>query len=161
MGVKRDLSMMNLEMRRHQRLFGEYVTWFEFDPAPDSSQHAIYSEGPSRMWFPPVVLPVFFGQYLQSGADNDDGQYTVADLYITFQVTEAMNRFRKDPRQPELHFDDRFVYDNHIYSPFSYEKQGFVHGTYLTISVHGAQVKPEEMVEDAQSASFFTALLTY
>lgn len=161
MGVKNDLAQINLGMRRHQRLFGEYVKWFEYNES-DSTQHNIYSEGPSRMWYPPVVLPIFFGAFVQTpGTNDDDGLYTVADFAITFQVTEAMNRFRIDPRNTELHYRDRFSYADHLYYVARYEKQGFLHGTYLTISVRGSQIMPEQMVEDAQPLSFFNQILTY
>ena len=108
------------------------------------------------------MLPVFFLDFRQ-----DDPQETQAGFYVTstasvcFQVTEAMDRFRVNPLYTAAHFRDRFSYDNTVYRVQKYEKQGFVHGSYLTISVLGEQVKAEEVANDMQNQDFFTQKLVY
>src|SRR5215467_205879 len=139
---------MNEVMKRYQRVWGENVLYFEYDQM-SSQKHMVYDEGPSRVWYPPVTLPVMFLDFRQDDPiDTDEGFYVLSTASIVFQTTAALDRFRINPLFTEAHFRDRFQYDNRIYRVTKYEKQGFVHGTYLTISALGEQVKGEEMVND-------------
>lgn len=152
---------INEIMQNYQRVWGEKVLWFEYD-ALSSSKNNVYDEGPSRAWYPPVVLPVMFLDFRQDDPiDTDEGFYVLSTASVCFQVTEANDRFRNSPLYTANHFRDRFQYDNNIYRVTKYEKQGFVHGTYLTVSALGEQVKGEEMVNDAQSADFFSQTLVW
>lgn len=152
---------MNLGMRKHQREWGESVLWFEFNPG-DSQKHPIYDEGPSRVWFPPFVLPVLFIDFQQNPpAPDTDGLYNVASAAVTFQLTEALNRFRVDPTVTVAHFRDRFSYGGIIFTVVQYEKRGLVNGIYLTISCRAEQVKEEEFFNDFQAKDFFLQQLVY
>lgn len=158
---KERLIRMNDVMRNYQRTWGEYVLWFEYD-AMASSKHQVYDEGPSRVWYPPVTLPVIFLDFRQDDPiDAEEGFYVLSTASVCFQVTESMDRFRVNPLLTAGHFRDRFQYDNNIYRITKYEKQGFVHGTYLTISALGEQVKGEEVVNDTQQADFFSQTLVW
>jgi hypothetical protein len=159
--MKDRVLRMNEIMRDYQRVWGENVLWFEYD-AMDSTKDAVYDEGPSRIWYPPVVLPVMFLDFRQDDPiDTNEGFYVLSTASICFQVTSATDRFRVSPLLTAAHFRDRFQYDNNIYRVAKYEKQGFVHGTYLTISVLGEQVKAEEVVNDMQQADFFSQTLVW
>jgi hypothetical protein len=152
---------INEVMKNYQRAWGENVLYFEYDQMT-SSKHSVYDEGPSRAWYPPVTLPVMFLDFRQDDPiDTDEGFYVLSTASIVFQVTSAMDRFRINPLYTEAHFRDRFQYDNRIYRVTRYEKQGFVHGTYLTISALGEQVKGEEIVNDVQQGDFFSQTLVW
>jgi hypothetical protein len=152
---------MNDIMRAYQRVWGENVLWFEYD-AMASSKDRVYDEGPSRAWYPPVSLPVMFLDFRQDDPiDTDEGFYVLSTASVCFQVTSATDRFRINPLFTANHFRDRFQYDNVLYRVTKYEKQGFVHGTYLTVSALGEQVKAEEMVNDSQQADFFSQTLVW
>jgi|SRR5215467_425808 len=155
------LIRINEVMKGYQRVWGESVLWFEYD-AMDATKHQVYDEGPSRVWYPPVVLPVMFLDFRQDDPENvEEGFYVLSTASIVFQVTEAVDRFQINPLSTAAHFRDRFSYDNIVYRVTKYEKQGFVHGTYLTVSALGEQVKGEEVVNDAQQQDFFVQTLTW
>lgn len=158
--LKRDIQSMNRGMSSHQRSTGENVLWFEYNPQ-DSTKHPIYDEGPSRMWYRPFMLPVMFLNYHQNDPTRtDDGLYIVSSASFTFQIFNNVERFKISPLDTAKHFKDRFAYNNPPFFPLlfnvtDYEKQGFVNGTYLTVSVRGEQVKSEELVNDVQNQDFF------
>ena len=149
---------MNRGMKEWQEYVGESVLWFEFDPA-HSSSHPVYDEGPSRMWFPPVQLPVLFADFNQDDPrGDDDGLYTVSSIAITFTVAAAWDRFRIPPVNTGAHFKDRFAHGNPMtsYTVTDYEKQGYLNGRYLTISVRGEQLKEEEFFFDYAGRDYFS-----
>jgi hypothetical protein len=159
--AKDQMLRMNDTMRNYQRVWGESVLWAEYD-AMDATKNNVYDEGPSRVWYPPVILPVMFLDFRQDDPqDVEQGFYVLSTASICFQVTEAMNRFRINPLFTAAHFRDRFSYDNVVYRVTKYEKQGFVHGTYLTVSALGEQVKQEEVVNDMQQQDFFVQTLVW
>lgn len=152
---------MNEIMRNYQRVWGESVLWFEYN-AMASTKDEVYDEGPSRVWYPPIVLPVMFLDFRQDDPiDTDAGFYVLSTASVCFQVTEANDRMRISPLFTASHFRDRFQYDNNIYRVTKYEKQGFVHGQYLTVSALGEQVKGEEIVNDTQQPDFFSQQLVW
>jgi hypothetical protein len=158
---KDQIIRMNDTMRAYQGVWGESVLWSEYD-AMASTKHPTYDEGPSRAWYPPVVLPVMFLDFRQDDPlDTDEGFYVLSTASVVFQVTSAVDRFRTSPLFTANHFRDRFSYDNIVYRVTKYEKQGFVHGTYLTISALGEQVKAEEVVNDTQQQDFFVQTMTW
>jgi hypothetical protein len=159
--LKGEIDGLNRTMRTYQRWTGESVLWFEYD-VMDSTRHPIYDEGPSRLWYPPTVMPCFFvsfDQFVGTRASNDDGIYTMASMTITFQVSETWDRFRVSALNTGEHYRDRFSYGTgqqaSVYSVDNYEKQGFVNGTYLTVTARGTQVKDDELVLDVQGKDFF------
>jgi hypothetical protein len=155
------LLRMNEVMRNYQRVWGENVLWFEFDQMA-TTKHEVYDEGPSRAWYPPVVLPVMFIDFRQDDPiDSEQGFYVLSTASVCFQVTEATDRFRFTPLATANHFRDRFQYGDIVFRVTKYEKQGFVNGTYLTVSALGEQVKGEEVVNDAQQADFFSQTLVW
>lgn len=159
--AKDRIIRMNEIMRNYQRSWGESVLWFEYD-AMSSSKNTVYDEGPSRVWYPPVVLPVMFLDFRQDDPiDSEEGFYVLSTASICFQVTESTDRFRLNPLSTAAHFRDRFSYNDLVFRVTKYEKQGFVHGTYLTISALGEQVKSEEVVNDMQQADFFSQTLVW
>jgi hypothetical protein len=159
--AKDRIIRMNEVMQNYQRVWGENVLWFEYN-AGTSTKNDVYDEGPSRVWYPPMTLPVMFLDFRQDDPiDTSEGFYVLSTASICFQVTEATDRFRLSPLLTANHFRDRFSYDNIVYRVAKYEKQGFVHGTYLTISVLGEQVKSEEVVNDMQQQDYFTQNLVW
>jgi hypothetical protein len=158
---KDQMLRMNEIMRNYQRVWGENVLWFEYD-AMSATKHRVYDEGPSRAWYPPVELPVMFLDFRQDDPiDTDEGFYVLSTASVCFQVSQAHDRFRLSPLLTATHFRDRFSYDGRVYRITKYEKQGFVHGQYLTISALGEEVKGEEVVNDTQQADFFVQNLTW
>jgi hypothetical protein len=158
---KNQMLRMNEVMRNYARYWGENVLWSEYN-AMSSTKHMVYDEGPSRAWYPPVVLPVIFIDFRQDDPiDSEEGFYVLSTASIVFQVTEANDRFRTSPLQTEAHFRDRFSSDNVVYRVSKYEKQGFVHGQYLTITAFGEQIKAEEVVNDVQQQDFFVQQMVW
>jgi len=158
---KNQMLRMNETMRNYQRYWGENVLWSEYN-AMSSSKNNVYDEGPSRAWYPPIVLPVMFLDFRQDDPiDTEEGFYVLSTASVCFQVTEANDRFRVSPANTAAHFRDRFSYDNIVYRVTKYEKQGFVHGQYLTISALGEQVKAEEVVNDVQQQDFFVQQMVW
>ena len=159
--AKDRLLRINETMRTYARYWGESILWFEYD-AMSSTKHDIYDEGPSRIWHPPTILPVMFLDFRQDDPmDAEEGFYVLSTASVCFSVTEANDRFRIGPLNTAAHFRDRFSYDNNVYRVTKYEKQGFVNGTYLTVSALGEQVKNEEIVNDMQNQDFFVQTLVW
>src|SRR6516225_5220765 len=122
---KNQIIRINETIRNYARYWGENVLWSEYD-AMASTKHSTYDEGPSRAWYPPVVLPVVFIDFRQDDPqDTAEGFYVLSTASICFQVTEATDRFRISPLFTANHFRDRFSYDNIVYKVSKYEKQGF------------------------------------
>jgi hypothetical protein len=159
--AKDRILRINEIMRNYQRTWGESVLYFEYD-AQSSTKNDVYDEGPSRAWYNPFVLPVIFLDFRQDDPiEAIEGFYVLSTASIVFQVSEGIDRFKLSPLSTASHFRDRFSYDNNVYRVNKWEKQGFVHGTYLTISALGEQVKEEERVNDLQQVDFFTQTMTW
>lgn len=127
---------------------GGQVTLYEFDPA-NSTMNDTYDEGPSRRYHAAKIVPVIFF-YFREAQDlaTDEGHYTVNTAHWTTSVDLMRKAGVRNPLDTDNHFFDRFEYDGFLYRITSYEKQGFVHGTYMTIAVDGTQVKGDELVID-------------
>lgn len=159
--AKDRLNRMNEIMQNYQRYWGESVLWFEYDQMA-SSKNDVYDEGPSRVWYPPTILPVMFLDFRQDDPiDSEQGFYVLSTASVCFQVTSATDRFRISPLFTAAHFRDRFSYNDIVFRVTKYEKQGFVNGTYLTVSALGEQVKNEEVVNDMQQHDFFVQTLVW
>lgn len=155
--IKYEMASMNRGAKEWQRETGESVLWFEFDPS-QSSAHPIYDEGPNRMWYPPVRLPVMFFDFHQDDPVRaEEGLYTVSTATFTFMTSIAWDLFKIPPVNTGAHFKDRFAYGNPMtsFTVTKYEKQGFLHGRYLTTSVRGEQLKEEEFFNDVQFRDYF------
>jgi hypothetical protein len=158
--IKQEIASINRGLSKYQRMVGENILWFEFNPA-DSERHPVYDEGPNRVWYPPVVLPVLFLSFHQDDPKHTtEGLYHVSSASITFAVNESIDRFRVSALNTGGHFKDRFAFNSPpeaamVFTVTDFEKQGFVKGTYLTISARGEQVKQEEFANDMQGADFF------
>ena len=104
--AKDQVLRMNDIMRNYQRIWGENVLWSEYD-AMSATKHQVYDEGPSRVWYPPIQLPVMFLDFRQDDPiDSDEGLYVLSTASICFQVTAAMDRFRISPLYTASHFRD-------------------------------------------------------
>jgi hypothetical protein len=161
--VKREILSINDGMKSYQRWTGENILWFEFNHASSQAKWP-YDEG-GRVWYPPTVLPVLFVNFEQKSSDAEEGEgvYSGADMSFTFQISEAMNRFRINPLDTQNHFDDRFAYGTPMqaYTVTSYERQGLVHGTYLTVTVSGRLVQDQEFENDYLGKDFYLNRVIY
>lgn len=146
--IKRYLRSASRGMRRYQREMGETVKLYEFDKAT-STMNDTYDEGPSRRYHRPKLVPVIFF-YFREAQDlaTDEGHYTVNTAHWTTSVDLMRKAGVTNPLDTDNHFFDRFEFNGFLYRIVSYEKQGFVHGTYLTIAVDGVQVKDDELPID-------------
>lgn len=146
--VRRFLSSANRGMKRYQEETGETVLWYEYDPV-HSTKHAIYDEGPSRKWYRGKLVPVLFFYFSEAPEiASEEGRYTVNTANFTTSVELLTKAGISNPQVTDQHFSDRFSYGNTLYSIDNYQKQGFVHGQYLTVAVTGLQVKDEELFMD-------------
>lgn len=161
--LKREVNSWNGAMKTYQRWTGENVFWFEYN-YEETEDDGIYSES-HRAWYPPFYLPVFFADFSQGGPliEQGDGMYSSQTLSVTFQVSEAINRFQVDPLDTRLHFSDRFAYGMppSVYTVTNYERQGLVHGNYLTITATGRMVQDQEFYQDYFAADFFKSGVIY
>ena len=146
--IRREIRSINKGIKSYQRETGETVIWFEFD-ALGTTKDPVYDEGASRKWKPGKPVPVVFA-YFQEAPEtpNPEGFYMVNTIHFTVLLDTLRKSGISNPEDTAKHMHDRFSFNGNTYSIDRYQKQGLVHGTWLTVAVDGHQVKPDDIVND-------------
>lgn len=148
--VKREIQSINRGIRDYQHETGETVLWYEFDTVT-STKDDVYDEGPSRRWHPAKRVPAVFVYFTEGPEvpDPDTGLYITSTAHFTVSIDMLRKAEISEPENTDAHMNDRFSFNNRLYSIDRYEKQGFVHNHWLTVAVDGHEVKDDEMMTDA------------
>lgn len=146
--VRREVASINKGIRDYQRETGQTILWYEFD-SELSTRDPVYDEGPSRKWLPGKPVPVVFTYFHEAREEpRPEGFYMVNMVHFTVLLDTLRKSGISNPDRTELHMHDRFLFNGNLYSINSYEKQGHLRDTWITIAVDGLQVKDDEMLTD-------------
>lgn len=133
MDVRRELDLINKHFRRHHKVSGETVVWFEFNPLGAASVNSIYDDvydegtpgSGGRSYKPGVVIPILLG------SENEDQKRAIPEARQTVQTMDifiGMKDMRDAgidmPYEYRNHLKDIFYYDGRYYSVYDYRVRG-------------------------------------
>jgi hypothetical protein len=134
---------------------GQWVWWFRFNKAATAS-HPVYETGPERVWYPPIKMPVWLGEYRRAAQNfDDDGLYLIDRTHLIFSYDAFFHTTMPDP-DPSLqdHLNDRVAYDGQLFNCDMFLPRGRVGDYFLTVSVDLTAVADSELAEDADNSVF-------
>lgn len=137
------------------------VDYWRFDRA-DSQVDDTFDEGYGQglVFRPPVSLPVLHVTHNEGGMDNgqdNSGFYSTDSIYVTttFDMFTRTGMTQSDIHH-ERYLKDRVVYDGLVFRVENIHILGQVGKQDMIVSFEGTQVKPDELANDPQFASFAT-----
>jgi hypothetical protein len=134
---------------------GQWCHWFRYNQAASTS-HPVYDTGPQRVWYPPITLPIWLGEYQRAGRNfDDDGLYLVDRVHVICSYDAFFHTTMLDPDPwGNDHLRDRVAFDGHIFKVDTFLPRGRVASYFLTISIDLTEVAQSEMAEDGTIAQF-------
>jgi hypothetical protein len=156
----REIDSIYKGMTDYQRDAGQWVSWFRFNKNQTSSD-PVYDTGPQRVWYPPVVVAVYLGQYRRAGQNfDDDGLYLVDRVHVIVNYRAFFISGIPDPDPSgQDHVNDRVAFDGHLFGVDSFIPQGRTANKFLTISCDLREVAASEIAEDVATSVFAPYLL--
>lgn len=133
MDLRNELGIINKHFRRHHKVAGEEVVWYEFEPLGSASVNSlyddVYDEGVrgtgGRRYKDGVVVPVLLS------SENEDQKRAIPEGRQPVQTMDIFASI-KDLRDAGLsyvweyrnHLNDLFLYDGRYYSVYNYRVRG-------------------------------------
>ena len=155
-----ELSSMYLGMQKDlQQQVGQTLPWYvsSFDVSQVDDIYDVGSSLVGRKWLAPVLVPVLGVIKLESEERiNDQGFYPIDTLQFSVSP-DALNATGLSDvlTQPDIHLNDRIVYEGHVYSIRQVRVRGEIADSgYAIVGVNGQQVKSDEMITDQQFAAY-------
>jgi hypothetical protein len=151
----RDIRDAYRGMFEYQLQVGQWVQWFRFDQA-DTTSHPVYDVGPQRVWYPPVTLPVYIGEYHRAPKNfDDDGLYLIDNVTVIVSYDAFFHTTMPDPDPTgQDHLNDRVAFDGKLFHVTSFIPKGRVASHFLTITIDLAEVASEDLAEDVLDPMF-------
>lgn len=164
MDVRRELAHIRKEYRAYQKMVGETVMWFEYEPfasaaSAGSTYDDVYDEGGSgitgRKYKPGVVVPTLM---ITESEDTKraipEGRQPVEIVNLVASVEDWRAAGITDPFEYRRHLNDIFLYDGRYMSVMSYKVRGRAREDVLIV-VEGLEIYiSQEMPFDTGPASF-------
>lgn len=133
MDVRRELDLINKQFRRHHKVAGETIIWYEFNPLGSASSNSqyddIYDEGTpgsgGKKYLPGVVIPVM----LISESEDErraipEGRQPLQNLDAFIAIKDLRDAGVSTPWEYRAHLNDVIYYDGRYYSIYSYRVRG-------------------------------------
>lgn len=133
MDVRRELDLINKQFRRHHKVAGETIIWYEFNPLGSASSNSqyddIYDEGTpgsgGKKYLPGVVIPVL----LISESEDErraipEGRQPLQNLDAFIAIKDLRDAGVSTPWEYRTHLNDIIYYDGRYYSIYSYKVRG-------------------------------------
>jgi len=143
--------------RGYTQGYGDHIEYFRF-MRESSTVHDIYDEGTEggRVYNGPIDLPCLQVIHEEAGnEDNDTGFYYNDDLHVTLGFKEyARAGFPHPDLATADYLLDRIVYDNKVFRVMKINVLGQIQRRDIVVSIEATQVKPDELVNDAQFAKY-------
>lgn len=151
----RDIRDAYKGMWEYQIHVGQWVHWFRFDKA-DTTSHPVYDVGPNRLWYPPITLPVYIGEYQRQPKNfDDDGLYLIDNVHVVASYDAFFHTTMPDPDPTgQDHLNDRIAFDGRLFHVTRFVPEGRVASHFLTISIDVAEVAQEDLDEDPAAPQF-------
>lgn len=160
-----DLNRIDRDLQQFGETFGTVILWYFFDP-DRSFSNDIYPEGDielgGRRWVtPPLRVPTLSANRLEGSRDVSDGAglYTVDHIRVELS-SETATRAGLLPdvsQNTTLHLNDRFIYENKVFSPTSFHDTGQFEPTNarVVLSIDATQLRPDEIGNDVDFADYY------
>lgn len=142
-------------MKRYQLQAGQWAHWFRFNSAATTA-HPVYDTGPQRIWYPPVTIPVFAGEYVRASQNyDDDGLYLIDRTHLIMSYNAFFESLIPDPDPTgQDHLNDRVGFDGHLFGVDAFIPRGRVASYFFTISVNLVPVTQGDLDEDSAAEMF-------
>jgi len=141
----------------HIRQVGDEILYYRFN-TDDSVMHDIYDEGDGvgRVYDGPYRIPTIHVTREEGlNQDTDTGFYYNDGIHITAGYQQFVNSgLTKMDIEHHLYLKDRFVYDGRVFRVTRIEVLGQIQKRDLVVGIDATQVKPDELVNDEQFASY-------
>lgn len=142
-------------LRGRQQEIGERVDYYRFshaDPAGDD----LYDEGTGqgKIYSGPFHIPALHVVHNEGPAhDTTQGMYFVNNLHVTCSF-DALRKMGFDDQDIDhgTFLTDRIVYDDTVFRVTSISVLGQIKNRDIIVSMECVQLKPDELVNDAQFA---------
>lgn len=133
MDVRRELDLINRHFRRHHKVSGETVVWYEFIPLGSASTSSLYDDvydegirgNGGRLYKTGVVIPILLG------SENEDqkrsipeGRQPVQTMDIFMSIRDMRDAGVSYAWEYRQHLNDVFLYDGRYYSVYDYRVRG-------------------------------------
>jgi len=148
MKIKPYVAYVHKRYRWYRNYVGTTVQWWEFD-REDSTTHAVYDEGPERIWHQPFVLPVMVViRDEDRKVPQEQGFYAVSTIHLTFGTDMAARAGMRDPHDARFHLHDRFLWDDKYFEVRRFQISGRLKRYEVVIGVDGTALSEEEFFND-------------
>lgn len=142
-------------LRGRQSEIGERVDYYRFSHA-DPYGDDLYDEGTGqgKIFVGPYLIPALHVIHDQGPAqDTPQGLYSVDNLSVTasFDALRKMG-FSDQDIDHQKYLTDRIVYDNSVFRVTSISVLGQIQNRDIIVGLECVQMKPDELVNDAQFA---------
>lgn len=150
MDTRRELGLINKQVRIRNREAGEYVIWYEFKPFNEGTVYDdVYDEGApgsaGRAYATGVPVPTIYVEEVEdSYRAIDDGRLPTQTVRLTILFQDLVNSGVSDAREYKNHLNDVFEYDQRFYKIQDYRVRGRLHKANMSgesvVSVVGYEV---------------------
>ena len=144
-------------MKGWQKTYGDVIRYFRFNPAA-SQIDPVYDEatGAGRQYFPPIAVPCQHVTHVQG--ENEYGEYGMyyndsLTAFISFSSFTGVGLTYADIETGN-YIDDRVLYDRKVFRVVQLITQGQIQQRDLIILLRGVQLKPDELVDDPEFATW-------
>lgn len=157
--LRRELSLINKHLGRHERTAGESVVWYEFLPLDAGSTFSdLYDESPEGplglAYKPGVVIPTI---YVEEVEDNnraiEEGRQPTQNINFLTRAEDMIKAGVTEAWEYQQRMKDLFFYDGRYYMVVDYKVRGRLRND-VVIAVDGKELYiDQEMPNDVFSAA--------
>lgn len=144
-------------LRDWQRQTGDQAEYFRF-AYEQSGKDPVYGEaaGAGRVFFGPLLIPALHVVHTESAVEEMPEGFTYHDrIHVTcsYDMLKRVGLSKMDI-QTQNYLKDRVVYDNKVFRIYNVQILGQIQQKDIIVTFDGVQLKPEDMVNDAQFAQY-------
>ena len=136
---------------------GDWCNYFRFDAAHSESD-LVYDEptGDGLKWLPPVRIEAMHVTDVRGSVEETDrGFYTNRSIVVKIMYPKFIEAgMSRADINTENYDKDRLVYDNRVFRVRQISIEGQIQERDTVVNITGAQMKPDELVMDAQFANW-------
>lgn len=145
-------------LRDWQRQTGDQIEYFRF-AYDQSSKDPVYGEaaGPGgMMFFGPLLLPALHVVHTESAVEEVPEGFTYHDKLHATCSFDMLKRTGLDLMdiQTQNYLKDRMIYDDKVFRVYNVQILGQIQKKDVIVTFDGVQLRPEDMVNDIQFASY-------
>jgi hypothetical protein len=155
--VDYETNQINAALRGKQAVSGDYVDYYRFSHE-DSVEDDVYDEGSGvgRVYHGPIDLPCQHVLHTAGSREQRDGGLYYNDgLHVTLSI-DSLDKagLTRTDVESQRYLLDRIVYDNKVFKVLSVGVLGQIQRRDIIFTIDADQIRPDELVGDAQFARF-------